>query len=194
MPAELSRRRGSLFGVTRRTSFLRRRTVEEVVMTSIRLRPRAPASEPVRTGRVAHVVQPVGRFALHLFEMCVVMCAGAVVLSVLFFGAAGVLGYPNLPETAPELSVFVIALHLSVPMLAWMRYRGMAWRPTLEMAGSTMVVGLALIVAYWLDLLAKTSLIDVQTSLACPMMLGVMLARFRLYSGSHSAHSASESR
>jgi hypothetical protein len=139
-------------------------------------------------------VQPVGRFALHLFEMCVVMCAGAVVLSVVFFGAAGLLGYTDLPETAPELSVSVIALNLSVPMLAWMRYRGMAWQPTLEMAGSTMVVGLVLIVAYWMDLVAKTSLVDVQTSLACPVMLAVMLVRFRLYSGSHSAHSASEAR
>jgi hypothetical protein len=137
-----------------------------------------------------HVLQPVGRFALHLFEMCLVMCAGAVVLSVVFFGAAGLLGYTNLPETAPELSVSVIALNLSVPMLAWMRYRGMAWRPTLEMAGSTMVMGLALIVAYWLGLVDRTSLIDVQTSLACPVMLAIMLTRFRLYSGDHATHAS----
>lgn len=162
-------------------------------MRSVVPNPGAPASEEVRTGRVAHVLQPLGRFALHLLEMCVVMCAGAVVLSVVFFGAAGLLGYTNLPETAPELSVLVIALNLSVPMLAWMRYRGMAWQPTLEMAGSTMVVGVALIVAYWMNLLASTSLVDVQTSLACPVMLAVMLARFGLYSGNHSAHSTSGS-
>ena len=116
-----------------------------------------------------------------------VMCVGAAALSLLFFGAAGLLGYTDLPRTAPELVVLVIALNLSVPMLAWMRYRDMAWQPTLEMAGSTMVVGLALIAAYWLDLVARDSLIEVQTSLACPVMLAVMLVRFRLYSGSHSA-------
>jgi hypothetical protein len=158
-------------------------------MTFTSSRPRAPAREPVRTGQSAHVAGPVGRFALHLLEMCMVMCAGAAVLSVLFFGSAALLGYTDLLETAPELSVFVIALNLSVPMLAWMRYRGMAWQPTLEMAGSTMVMGLALIVAYWMDLVARTSLIEIQTSLACPLMLAVMLARFRLYSGSHEAHS-----
>jgi hypothetical protein len=124
--------------------------------------------------------------------MCAVMCIGALVLSVLFFGAAGLLGYTDLPQQYPELSVLVIAINLSVPMLAWMRFRGMDWRPTLEMAGSTMVVGLLLIAAYWLGIVPKSSLIDVQTSLACPVMLVVMLFRFRLYSGhqGHHAHTA----
>jgi hypothetical protein len=159
-------------------------------MRTVVSRPRAPAGEPVREGRVAHVVRPVGRFGLHLVEMCMVMCVGAATLSLLFFGAASLLGYTDLLQTAPELVVLVIALNLSVPMLVWMRYRGMGWQPTLEMAGSTMVVGLALIAAYWMDLIARTSLVEVQVSLACPVMLAVMLLRFRLYSGSHAAHSA----
>jgi hypothetical protein len=107
-----------------------------------------------------------------------------------FFGAARVLGYTDLAQTAPELTVLVIAINLSLPMAVWMRFMGMAWRPTLEMSGSTMVVGLLLIVAYWLDLVAKSSLIQVQTSLACPLMLAVMLFRFRLYSSSHRHHHA----
>jgi hypothetical protein len=156
-------------------------------MRDVVSRPRATASgSVVRKARVAHVVGPAGRFALHLMEMCMVMCAGAAVLSLLFFGAAGLLGYTDLPRTAPELVVLVIAVNLSVPMLAWMRYRGMGWQPTLEMAGSTMVVGLVLIPAYWMELIARTSLVEVQVSLACPVMLAVMLVRFRLYSGSHS--------
>jgi hypothetical protein len=121
-----------------------------------------------------------------------VMCGGAVVLSVIFFGGAALLGYDDLPRTAPELSVLVIAVNLSVPMLVWMRYRGMDWQPTLEMSGSTMAVGLLLIAAYWTDVVARDSLVEIQTSLACPVMLAVMLVRFRLYSGSHAAHSAQE--
>jgi hypothetical protein len=151
---------------------------------------RSPASAPVHDGRAARVLRPLGRFAAHLAEMCMVMCAGAIVLSLLFFGAAGLLGYTDLPQTAPELAVFVIALNLSVPMAVWMRYRGMGWRPTLEMSGSTMAVGLLLIVAYWMDLIARDSLIEIQTSLACPMMLAAMLLRFRLYSSSHPARHA----
>jgi deazaflavin-dependent oxidoreductase (nitroreductase family) len=133
---------------------------------------------------------PVGRFLLHLVEMCMVMCAGAIALSVLFFGTASLMGFTNLPQQAPELSVLVIALNLSLPMAAWMRFRGMAWRPTLEMSGTTMVFGLLLIVAYGADLVAKDGLVDLQTSAACPLMLVVMLFRPRLYSSHHHGVSA----
>jgi deazaflavin-dependent oxidoreductase (nitroreductase family) len=130
-------------------------------------------------------VQPVGRFVLHLLEMCMVMCAGAIALGFLFFGTAALLGYTDLPQRAPELTVLVIAISLSLPMAVWMRFRGMAWRPTLEMSGSTMVFGLLLIVAYWTDLVARDNLVEVQTSAACPLMVAVMLLRPRLYSGDH---------
>jgi hypothetical protein len=117
-----------------------------------------------------------------------VMCAGGIILSVLFFQGAAVLGYTNLPQTAPELSVIVIAINLTVPMAAWMRFRGMDWQPTLEMAIPTMATGLLLVAAYWLDVVAKGGLIEIQTSLACPVMVAVMLLRFRLYSAPHAAH------
>lgn len=149
-----------------------------------------PTTAPARDGPIASVAKPAGRFILHLLEMCAVMCLGAILFSLLIFGAASLLGYPNLPETAPELAVLIIALNLSVPMAAWMRYRGMEWQPTLEMAGATMAVGLLLICAYRLDLVAQASLIPIQTSLACPVMLAVMLPRFRLYSAAHTAHHA----
>lgn len=137
---------------------------------------------------VAPRLAPVGRFALHLAEMCVVMCVGGIALSAAFFVGAGFLGYDDLPRTAPELSVLVIALNLSVPMLVWMRLRGMAWQPTWEMCGSTMAIGLLLVAAYWMDLVARGSLIEIQTSLACPVMLVVMLLRFPVYSAAHASH------
>lgn len=138
-------------------------------------------------GVVATAARPVGRFLLHVAEMCVVMCAGGILLSVLFFQTAVWLGYANLPDTAPALSVLVIAVNLSVPMAAWMRFRGMGWRPTLEMTVPTMATGLLLVVAYWMGIVLKDSLIPIQTSLACPVMILVMLMRFGLYSAPHTA-------
>jgi hypothetical protein len=144
------------------------------------------ASTRARHGPVVSFLQPVGRFVMHYAEMCMVMCVGAISLSVLIFGAAGLLGYTNLPQRAPELTVLIIAINLSLPMAAWMRFRGMAWRPTLEMSGSTMLAGLLLIAAYWLGIVAQGSLLGLQTGiLACPLMLAVMLVRFPLYSSSH---------
>jgi hypothetical protein len=135
------------------------------------------------------VLGRTGRFAVHFIQMCMVMCAGAFALSAAFFGVAALLGYTDLDRSAPELTTLVVAINLSVPMGIWMRYMGMAWRPTLEMSGATMVAGLLLIAAYWLGLLARSELLPLQTGLlACPLMLAVMLARFRLYSGEHAHH------
>jgi hypothetical protein len=62
------------------------------------------------------------------------------------------------------------------------------------MSGAPMAVGLALIVGYWLDVVAASSLIEIQTSLACPMMLAIMLLRFRLYASHHTRHHAHDGR
>lgn len=140
-------------------------------------------AEGTRDGPSIGVLRPAGRFLAHLAEMCVVMCLGALALSFAVFGGAGLIWSMDLSQRFPELSTLLIAINLSLPMLAWMRYRGMAWRPSLEMSGATMIVGLLIILAFWLDLVARDGLIDLQTSLACPVMLAVMLARFRLYAG-----------
>jgi hypothetical protein len=144
---------------------------------------------PVAHRSVGGFLQPVGRFVMHYVEMCMVMCVGAISLSVLVFGGAALLGYTDMPQRAPELTVLIIAINLSLPMAVWMRFRGMQWRPTLEMSGATMLAGLLLIAGYWLDIIAKSNLIPLQTGiLACPLMLAVMLARFPLYSTSHEHH------
>lgn len=146
---------------------------------------------PVCRGPVASALQPVGRFVMHYVEMCMVMCVGAISLSLLVFGAAALLGYTDMPQRAPGLTTLIIAINLSLPMAVWMRFRGMQWRPTLEMSGATMVAGLLLIAGYRLGIIAKGSLMELQTGiLACPLMLAVMLFRFRLYSTSHTRHHA----
>jgi hypothetical protein len=160
-------------------------------MRALLITHRPQESAPVRHRRVASFLQPVGRFVMHYVEMCMVMCLGAITLSVLFFGAAALLGYSDLPQRAPALTVLIIAINLSLPMAIWMRFRGMAWRPTLEMSGSTMVAGLLLIAGYRLGIIAQSSLMELQTGiLACPLMLAVMLVRFPLYSTSHQRHHA----
>lgn len=158
-------------------------------MRALHIQQEAHEGAPVHQEHAAGFLQPVGRFVMHFLQMCLVMCVGAISLSLLFFGGAALLGYTDLTQRAPELTTLVLAISLSLPMAVWMRFMGMEWRPTLEMSGATMVAGLLLIAAYWLDLIAKTSMMELQTGLlACPLMLAVMLTRFRLYSTSHTRH------
>jgi len=131
--------------------------------------------------------RPIARFGLHFLQMCAVMCLGAVTLNLVVFGAAALLGYSNMTSRLPEVSALIVAVSLSLPMGIWMRRIAMGWRPTLEMSIPPLAVGALAIVGYWSDVIGKRGLIEIQARLACPVMLVVMLFRYRLYSGA-SAH------
>jgi hypothetical protein len=64
--------------------------------------------------------------------MCVVMCVGLALLGLLVF-AARQCWVLRRTGGGTELSALVVAV-LAEPMVVWMRFRGMEWRPTLEMA------------------------------------------------------------
>jgi energy-converting hydrogenase Eha subunit A len=113
-------------------------------------------------------------------------------LGVAFFGGAALIGYPDLIVQAPVFSTLVLAIILTVPMVAWMRFRRHAWRPTLEMGSATMVLGIVLIALGTLGLVPLSGMFEWVASLACPVMLVPMLLRVRLYVGGmgHHAHAA----
>jgi hypothetical protein len=140
-------------------------------------------SKPVHQGHPSLLVQ-IG----HFVQMCMACCIGGITLSLLFFGGAALIGYPDLIQQFPELSTLVIAFFLALPMVAWMRFRGMEWRPTLEMAAVPIVLGVLLIGLAWLGLVSKSSLIEWLTRLVCPAMLLPMLFRLDLYTGRKGHH------
>ncbi|HEX6551669.1 MAG TPA: hypothetical protein VF026_02820 [Ktedonobacteraceae bacterium] len=144
-------------------------------------------SKPVYQGQPSLLAQ-IGHFLWHFVQMCLACCIGGITLSVLFFGGAALIGYPDLIQRFPELSTLVIAFLLALPMAAWMRFRGMEWCPTLEMAAAPIVVGVLLIGLAWLGIVPRSSLIEWLTGLACPVMLIPMLLRLDLYTGRKGHH------
>ena len=136
-------------------------------------------------------VRHVGHFVLHFLEMCVAMCIGGVILNLLVFRAAALIGYPDLRQQFPALALLVIAFNYSLPMAAWMRFRGMAWRPTLEMSGTTIGLGVLLIGLAWLGIIPRSSLRGWELGFcgpACVLMVVVMLFRLDLYTGRTGHH------
>ncbi len=130
----------------------------------------------------------MGRFGFHFIEMCAVMCIGGGLLVAAFFGAAAALGVSDLRQEQPALSALAIACLLAGAMVAWMRFRGMGWRPTLEMAASSVASGIVLILAYWQGLISSRALLPAVCTVACVAMLAVMLFRLPLYASSHAGH------
>jgi hypothetical protein len=139
------------------------------------------AARPTRRGRF-------GRFMLHFFEMCAPMCVGFAIGDLIYFWAAGRFGYSEPFSELPELSVGLVTLTMTAPMVAWMAYRGMPPRPIAEMAAVMLVLGAALLVLGWLSLLPMGDLALWEHGLMMPAMLVPMLFRLELYTSKHSHH------
>ena len=131
------------------------------------------------------------------------MCVGGAALALVAFAVVPTLiGDPNLRESYPELSLLLIAVILTLPMAAWMRFRGMAWRPILEM--STVPFGLAILLIGSVSVgFAPVSALQIEfgsfCGVTCAGMFVVMLFRLGMYTGrtgdsmSHAGHAAQAS-
>ena len=128
-------------------------------------------------------MRAAGRFLWNFVRMCLPGCLGAMILSVAFFGTAALIGYPDLIGQAPVLSTMVLTINFTVPMVAWMSFRHRQLRPTLEIAGASMGVGIVLIGMGLLSLIPMSDILEWEASLCCPTMLIPMLFRPHLYTG-----------
>lgn len=152
----------------------------------VALRERSLDKVPARDGPVAGSVKPAARFGLHLMQMCIGMCISLGLLAALYFGSAAIFGFStDAWQDAPALSVLVVSVVLAGSMLVWMRYMGMEWRPTIEMAAASIVAGGVVLVGYWFDVIALSELPTSVCGVACLGMIGVMLLRVRLYTEPH---------
>src|SRR5688572_21624262 len=112
-----------------------------------------------------------GRFVVHYLEMCMPMCIGFAVGDVVYFWAAGLAGYPEPFRELPELSVLLVMITMTAPMAAWMLFRGMPRRATLEMSAAMPVLALMLLGLGWLAILPKADLALLEHGLMMPAML-----------------------
>jgi flagellar biosynthetic protein FliP len=79
-----------------------------------------------------------GHFIRHYVEMVVVMFAGMFILMTpvgWLFKAFGT----SWSQLSPAMNMFGMAITMVVPMAGWMRFRGHAWRPNLEMSASMLI-------------------------------------------------------
>lgn len=146
------------------------------------------AAAPVRAGPSPSVGGQMGRFTVHVLQMCAVMCVSLVVLGLLVAGAAAVVGFSDPLQSVPVLSALVVTVTLAGAMVVWMRYMAMAWQPTLEMAGSTVLAGAVMITGYAVGIVPAGELTPGVCGLACVLMIADMLFRFRLYASHPARH------
>jgi hypothetical protein len=120
-------------------------------------------------------------FALHYLEMVVVMVVGMVVLGA----AVGLVAHVD----GTGAMLIEMGVTMTVPMVAWMRIRGHAWRPCLEMGASMVlptVVTLALLGAGTVE--GAGALMVILHATMLPAMFVAMLLRPDEYIHHHHHH------
>ena len=116
------------------------------------------------------------RFARHYVEMVVVMFAG---MALLWTPATLVV---NTDGDAAMLTT--MAVTMTAPMVAWMRWRGHRWQPTLEMAAAMIVPTLGALALLAVEVDAGL-LMGLEHVAMLGGMLAAMLARRAEYSHHH---------
>jgi flagellar biosynthetic protein FliP len=130
------------------------------------------------------------RFLRHALEMTGAMVLGMVVLGMAFrqlhialFGT----GFDDAWHEHAELAAFAMAFNMTLPMVAWMRYRGHSWERGGEMAAAMFLPALPLLVLLWVSLMSAHWVLPLQMVLMLPSMILAMLYRVDEYSQPHVA-------
>lgn len=135
-------------------------------------------SQPIPSRR-----SQVGHFFLHYAEMCAPMCIGFAIGDALYFSVAGLFGYSDPFSDLPVLSVVVVTFTMTAPMTAWMFFRGMPRRATIEMSATMPALASVLLALGWLGVVPMGDLALLEHGLMMPAMLIPMLFRLDLYTG-----------
>jgi hypothetical protein len=123
------------------------------------------------------------RFVRHYAEMVAVMFAGMFALMAptgVLFSALGT----SWSHLSPAMNTFAMAVTMTVPMVAWMRYRGHTWWANIEMAASMLIPTFAVMGLLWAGL-AKGGLMVPEHAGMLTFMLIAMLLRRGEYSSAH---------
>jgi hypothetical protein len=79
---------------------------------------------------------------------------------------------------SPAMNVLAMALTMTVPMAAWMRYRGHAWRPNVEMAASMLLPTFAVMGLLSAGIGTSGSLmIPEHAGMLCSMLVAMLVRR-----------------
>jgi hypothetical protein len=124
------------------------------------------------------------RFVRHYAEMVVAMFAGMGLLIPLLIGVLAVFGLGM--HDSDTLMLGSMAVAMTVPMVAWMRFRGHAWAPCADMAAAMLVPTFGILLLLWSSTVEDVgTLMVAEHVVMLPSMLAAMLLRREVYTGAH---------
>ena len=125
-------------------------------------------------------------FVRHYIEMLLAMFLGMGVLGLPALAALGVFGvsWSDLQNDAPAPLLFGMGVTMTVPMVAWMRYRGHGWPACADMTAAMLIPTFGVIALLWSGQVDDIgTLLEIEHLVMFPSMLVAMLLRRDEYIG-----------
>jgi hypothetical protein len=124
----------------------------------------------------------ISPFWLHFVEMFAATWIGMAAGRPVILAITGLSSTDQAYRRYPWQSVLSMALSMTVPMVAWMLFRGHGWRNSAEMAAAMLVPAIPFIVLCSLHVPAGRPAAGEYMVLSTLAMLGLMLYRRDVYS------------
>lgn len=124
----------------------------------------------------------ISPFWLHFLEMFAAMMIGMMAGRVVFLAVTGLSSTTQAGRLYPWQSVLSMALSMTVPMAAWMLFRGHGRRNSGEMAAAMLVPAIPFVILCSLHVLAGGTANGVYMVLSTLAMVGLMFYRRDVYS------------
>lgn len=93
-----------------------------------------------------HRLSPLSR---HYLQMAAVMVVGMIATGAIFVSIVGLKTWDEVTSQYPTQALVAMAVGMSIPMVAWMRYRGMGRKNSYEMAAAMVLPVIPFLCLVW---------------------------------------------
>jgi hypothetical protein len=83
--------------------------------------------------------------------MLAVMAAGMIATGAIFVAVVGLKSWDQVTAQYPNQALLAMAAGMTIPMVAWMQFRGMGWKHTYEMAAAMVLPVIPFLCLVWVD-------------------------------------------
>ncbi len=126
----------------------------------------------------AHHLSPFWR---HFLQMLAVMMVGMIVSGAIFLSFVGLKTWDEVTTQYGTQALIVMAVGMTVPMVAWMLYRGMGRKNSYEMAAVMVIPVIPFLCLVWFGV-TPSAQCGPYCAVTVVAMLALMLYRRREYS------------
>lgn len=120
-------------------------------------------------------------FWRHFLQMLGVMIVGMLVTAFIFVAIVGFMTWDEVTTQYATQSLLAMAAGMTIPMVAWMVYRGMGWKNSFEMAAAMIVPVIPFLCLVWFGV-TKSAQCGAYCALTVAAMLALMHVRRSVYS------------